>query len=384
MICYSCGETIPDEATYCYHCGAVMPVQETLEDGVPLRPDYDRQREDIMPFDDILEPRRRRSSMPLVLAILAAGILVIGGIYFATRTNKEADDVRAKLSQLTFVNVSDTTPIVVTTPSQTAADTVSGQTGAASQASLPSAAVNLPTSAAPASPKPSAVSNYNAPSLPVYQAPVIVEPDPVIPDEPYVPEQGQTGDSYTVVAGDTYWSLATRFYGKGSQELVEKIAAANNRTSSDHLKVGEVITIPPLDDVVDSADGTPRADIEHTVVSGDSYWSLAVKYYGRGSQALAEKIAAANDRTSSDSLIVGEVITIPEAAVENTPQAPADPETKEQTYTVVAGDSYWTVSNKFYGEADHSLARLIAEANNRTVDDALKAGEVIIIPTRAR
>lgn len=49
---------------------------------------------------------------------------------------------------------------------------------------------------------------------------------------------------HTVVAGDTLWDLAQRFYGDGS--LFTLIAAANHLPDPDVIKVGQVLRIPEL------------------------------------------------------------------------------------------------------------------------------------------
>lgn len=47
---------------------------------------------------------------------------------------------------------------------------------------------------------------------------------------------------YTVVAGDTLWDLAKRFYGDGS--LYPRIAKANHISDPDVIRPGQVLQIP--------------------------------------------------------------------------------------------------------------------------------------------
>ena len=49
----------------------------------------------------------------------------------------------------------------------------------------------------------------------------------------------------------------------------------------------------------------------HTVVSGDTFSSLAAAYYGNGSDANASKIAGANPGVNPTSLQVGQTLQIP-------------------------------------------------------------------------
>ena len=51
------------------------------------------------------------------------------------------------------------------------------------------------------------------------------------------------GATYTVVKGDSFWSIARRAYGDG--KLWTKIQQANPGVDPNDLNVGRVITIPP-------------------------------------------------------------------------------------------------------------------------------------------
>ncbi|MCH5279535.1 MAG: LysM peptidoglycan-binding domain-containing protein [Christensenellaceae bacterium] len=50
--------------------------------------------------------------------------------------------------------------------------------------------------------------------------------------------------TYTVVYGDTLWSIARRFLGKGS--LYTLIAKVNNMPDPNILRVGQVLVIPEV------------------------------------------------------------------------------------------------------------------------------------------
>lgn len=59
-------------------------------------------------------------------------------------------------------------------------------------------------------------------------------------------ETTQAGSrTYIVQAGDSWWAIATRFYGRGSMELSRHIAVANGKTENDGISVGEELIIPP-------------------------------------------------------------------------------------------------------------------------------------------
>ncbi|MGI6298926.1 MAG: LysM peptidoglycan-binding domain-containing protein [Saccharofermentanales bacterium] len=48
---------------------------------------------------------------------------------------------------------------------------------------------------------------------------------------------------HTVVSGDTFYSIAKKYYNESTPELWKLIKDANNMTS-DNLQVGQVLTIP--------------------------------------------------------------------------------------------------------------------------------------------
>jgi LysM repeat protein len=54
----------------------------------------------------------------------------------------------------------------------------------------------------------------------------------------------------------------------------------------------------------------PSGQIEHTVVAGDSLWSISKKYYGSGTQTYINLIKNANNMTS-DTIYAGQTLIIP-------------------------------------------------------------------------
>ena len=76
--------------------------------------------------------------------------------------------------------------------------------------------------------------NYTM-TLVEYRRGMAAEPRPQ-EDAPYTPE------TYTVVYGDTLWSIARRFYGDG--KFYKKIAAANGIQDPNILTVGQVLQLP--------------------------------------------------------------------------------------------------------------------------------------------
>lgn len=65
-------------------------------------------------------------------------------------------------------------------------------------------------------------------------------------------------------------------------------------------------------------------------------------------------------------------------ADENTPPETPAPETSSTEYTVVSGDTFWSIAHKFYGNG--AQFNKILQANNMTENSPLKEGDILIIP----
>ncbi len=162
------------------------------------------------------------------------------------------------------------------------------------------------------------------------------------------------------------------------------------------------ITSNPEADAAKAIENLPQPATKHTVQKGDSLSVIAQKYYGRAS--MWNKIAEANGLTQNSQLKVGQTLIIPDApkgesapkVASNTDQKSASTDTaktnndakpamqnadpKQETYTVVAGDSLWKIAEKVYGNGKKWNA--IYEANRKVLPkpDALKTGMKLIIP----
>lgn len=123
--------------------------------------------------------------------------------------------------------------------------------------------------------------------------------------------------THTVVAGDTLWQLALRFYGDA--ELHRLIATASGITDPDVIDVGQRLIIPDF--------------TRYTVVAGDTLSALALHFYGDAE--LYPLIATASGITDPDMIDVGQRLIIPDIT----------------RYTVVAGDTLSALAARFYGDA---------------------------------
>jgi nucleoid-associated protein YgaU len=114
---------------------------------------------------------------------------------------------------------------------------------------------------------------------------------------------------HTVVAGDTLWSIAEKYYKSGYNWV--DIQKANNITNADLIENGQSLVIPDVKPIVvagevSSATTTKK---EYTVVKGDSLWTIAVKNYNDGYKWT--EIAQANKLTEPNVIHAGNVLTLP-------------------------------------------------------------------------
>ena len=155
-------------------------------------------------------------------------------------------------------------------------------------------------------------------------------------------KSASTTDTYTVKAGDTLYSIASK-YGLS----VEELKRLNNLTS-DILSIGEVLNV--TNSYVPS---TPSNS--YVVKKGDSLYSIARRY-----NISVDDLKAANNKTSN-LLSIGEVLIIPTS-------------TSSKTYKVKAGDSLWKIATN-YGVSVNALK----EANGLS-SNIISIGQVLVIP----
>ncbi len=128
-------------------------------------------------------------------------------------------------------------------------------------------------------------------------------PTPAEPGQPTpTPVTGPeaTEGSYTVVAGDTLWSVSEKVYGDGNRWV--EIEQANELPRTDEgrpiIEPGQTLTVPnsaastvattpgaqDSDDshTSDQTDSNDMAVTSYTVASGETLWSIAEQVYGDG------------------------------------------------------------------------------------------------------
>ena len=160
------------------------------------------------------------------------------------------------------------------------------------------------------------------------------------------------GNYYTVVKGDSLWSIANKF-----GLTVDELKALNN-LKSEALQVGQTLKISSEEETI------PEDYLLYTVKSGDNLWDIANKY----NTTVATLISINNLNTSS--LKVNQQLLIPKS---KNIEVIIEPE-KGINYTVKSGDSLWDIANKYNVTVDQ-----IKKSNNLT-SNILQIGQVLIIP----
>ncbi|WP_010098702.1 C40 family peptidase [Ornithinibacillus scapharcae] len=150
---------------------------------------------------------------------------------------------------------------------------------------------------------------------------------------------------YYVSPGDTLWSIA-----RSNQTTVNDIKQANHLIT-DAITTNQRLIIPKT---------------FHSVEKGDSLYSLAQKY-----GTTVDAITSANDLRTFV-VNIGQVLIIPKSFGE---QVVTDKtEVNQSTYTVSAGDSLWSIANRF-GTSVHAL-----KTSNNLSSDTLSVGQKLSIP----
>jgi S-formylglutathione hydrolase FrmB/LysM repeat protein len=149
--------------------------------------------------------------------------------------------------------------------------------------------------------------------------------------------------THTVVAGETLWALALRFYGDA--ELHRLIATASGIADPNVIDVGQRLIFPDF--------------TRYTVAAGDTLSALASRFYGDAE--LDRLIATASGIADPGVIDAGQRLIIPDIT----------------RYTVVAGDTLSALAVRFYSDA--SFYPLIGTDNGIADPDAIDVGQVLVI-----
>lgn len=121
----------------------------------------------------------------------------------------------------------------------------------------------------------------------------------------------------------------------------------------------------------------------HTVVKGETLWSVAEDAFGSGYNWVDIKTA---NNLKTDTIEVGQKLTIPSVAPKKptatkqvtTVSAQTATSIQGSSYTVVKGDSLWKISVRAYGDGYQWVK--IANANKLKNPNIIHAGNILTLP----
>jgi LysM repeat protein len=160
--------------------------------------------------------------------------------------------------------------------------------------------------------------------------------------------------TYTVRAGDTFFSIARRF-----GTTVDALIRANPGVDPDALLIGQQICVPGAP----GPEVCPPGTFVYVVRLGDTFFGLARRF-----NTTVEAIQQANPFVDPDNLRVGQILCIPGVAP---PVCPAG----TMPYIIRAGDTYFSLARRF-----NTTVEAITAANPGVDPNNLQIGQTICIP----
>ncbi len=184
--------------------------------------------------------------------------------------------------------------------------------------------------------------------------------------------------AYTIKSGDTFFMLAERF-----GTTVEAIQALNPGMNPNNLQIGMPICIPgaPRQEAEQKQEAVavratrqcPTGSFAYVVQSGDTFFNLAQRF-----NTTVAAIEAVNPGVNPNNLQIGQIICIPQATPTTMPPTTMPPKTCPAgsfAYTVRAGDTFFTLANRF-----GTTIAAIQALNPGVNPNNLQIGQVLCIP----
>ena len=189
---------------------------------------------------------------------------------------------------------------------------------------------------------------------------------------------------HIVKKGETLWSIAQKY-----NLSVDLILATNNIANSELISIGQEMKIPSHKNAVDETNVVSQAVIDkknknidnnisqpekakpivYTVKAGDNLWNISRKY-----GVSVEVISSVNNLKEKDLLSLGQKLEIPAIGGRI-----SDSNQKQEptiiTYTVVKGDTLWSISRKY----DVKMTSIIS-VNNLKEISRLSIGQKLKLP----
>ncbi len=108
----------------------------------------------------------------------------------------------------------------------------------------------------------------------------------------------ESGETYTVKAGDSWWSIAALQLGDGTR--YKELAECNGKKATDTIYAGQKIKLPSK---------AAQRGKTYTVKGGDSFWKIAEEQLGDGSRY--KELATYNGKTAASVIHPGDVLELP-------------------------------------------------------------------------
>ncbi len=158
-----------------------------------------------------------------------------------------------------------------------------------------------------------------------------------------------TGNSYTVVSGDTLSSVARKY-----NTTVANIKSWN-KLSSDTIYVGQKLSIGSSSGTTsNNTSSTPTSTASYTVASGDTLTGIASRH------GVSVTNLKSWNKLTSDTIYIGQKLAVKSGSTSTA---------TSQTYKIVSGDTLWSIANK------HNVSVKQLTTWNNLKGDAIYVGQ---------